>query len=110
MPAKKGANKANPIGLSYFSKFANNAKRTLLPYIPHFIRRVFSSAPKEKRKLKSRMHLYYTKKELDYVRLLLLCDNNVLSDEDQKKVNRYFKLLKSLSNVRRSDRIRLKNI
>jgi hypothetical protein len=101
-PKKTNAKKATKP--PYFIQLVNNAKRKLLQYTPNFIRQLFSSASKEKRRLKSRMLLYFTKKELEIVRPLLLSNYDDLSTEQYRLVRKYFKSIKYLSIPRRSPR------
>jgi hypothetical protein len=99
--AKKAKKATKP---PYFTQLVNNAKRMVQPYIPNFIRNIFSSASKEKRKPKSRMLLYFTKKELDIVRPLLLSNYDNLSTQEYRLVRKYFTSIKYLSIPRRSPR------
>ena len=101
-PKKTNAKKATKP--PYFTQLVNNAKRMVQPYIPNFIRDIFSSASKEKRKPKSRMLLYFTKKELDIVRPLLLSNYDDLLTQEYRLVRKYFKSIKYLSIPRRSPR------
>jgi hypothetical protein len=102
--AKKAKKATKPSKPPYFTQLVNNAKSKLLQYTPNFIRQLFSSASKEKRKPKSRMLLYFTKKELDIVRPLLLSNYDYLSTEQYGLVRKYFKSIKYLSIPRRSPR------